>query len=232
MDQTVQRSNVAELAPAEVHEARQLLADAEAVHEREPQSNLERHLANLAAAKFDIATAEAHRRGIETRLAQARPMPGGDQHAALEAERKARMEAEQQAQDALKRLEDVASVRETEEGTVITLTGAVLFEFDQSELLPIAEEKLGDVAEALKAQEGEAPLVIEGHADSQGPGPYNDKLSLARANAVKAFLVEHGVPEDRIKTVGRGEREPIATNETPEGRANNRRVEIVLQDEA
>jgi len=107
----------------------------------------------------------------------------------------------------------------------------VLFEFDESTLLPIAEERLGQVATALRAEEDGPPIRIEGHADAQGPEEYNEELSLRRAQAVKSFLVQRGVPEERLSVEGHGEKDPIATNDTPEGRANNRRVEIVLQND-
>jgi len=115
MNQTVAQSNVAELAPAEVSEARRLLANAERVNQKKPDSNLERHLANLSHAKFEEAVAEAHRRGVESRLAQAQSSLSDEQLAALEAERKARLEAEAEAEDALERLRGIGTVRETEE---------------------------------------------------------------------------------------------------------------------
>jgi outer membrane protein OmpA-like peptidoglycan-associated protein len=224
MNQTIARSNVEELAPAEVTAARRLLANAERVNQKKPDSNLERHLANLSHAKFEEAVAEAHRRGIESRQAEAQATLSEKQMQVLDAERKARLEAEE-------RLRGIATFEESEEGTVITLTGAVLFESDQSNLLPIAKDRLREVAEALQGRIGAADIRIEGHADAQGPDEYNEELSMRRAEAVKSFLVELGVPDDRIRAEGHGEKEPIATNETPEGRANNRRVEIVLEDD-
>src|SRR5687767_8549216 len=166
LDQAVARSNISALVPAEVFEARSLLVNAEKEHRDNPQSNMEKHLASMASAKFEQAMAEAHRLRSENTLAQA--SRGGDHLAALEAERQARLKAEmdlksaqqdvesaqKEAKSALERLESVATVRETEEGTVITLTGAVLFEVDKSELLPIAKERLKEVADALSESEG------------------------------------------------------------------------------
>ena len=151
--------------------------------------------------------------------------------ARIEVERQARIDAEQRAKSAIDRLQEIASVREAEEGTVITLTGSVLFASGESVLLPAARERLRTVAEALMAQDEKVGIVVEGHTDTMGSNRLNEELSHARATAVKDFLVEQGVDGDRIRAIGRGENEPIATNETAEGRANNRRVEIILNEE-
>lgn len=146
--------------------------------------------------------------------------------ARLEAE-KARAEAERIAAAALASLKEMASVKEEQRGVVITLSGAVLFASGKSELLPIAKEKLNDVAKVLKEQKN-PPLRIEGHTDSTGSADENRKLSLARAEAVKAHLVSQGYPDSKIRAVGLGPDRPVADNGSPEGRANNRRVEIIV----
>jgi len=147
----------------------------------------------------------------------------------LQAERAARMKAEQAAAAAIASLERIAQVKEEARGTVITLSGAVLFQTGKSDLLPIAENRLDAVAEALKNQQDETTIVVEGHTDSRGSNQLNMQLSKARADSVRAYLVSKGVDPNRIKSVGKGEDQPIATNATPDGRANNRRVEIVLK---
>jgi outer membrane protein OmpA-like peptidoglycan-associated protein len=146
---------------------------------------------------------------------------------ALEEERRAREEAEKRAAAALDSLREIASVKEEARGMVITLSGAVLFASGKSTLLAIAKQKLDQVAETLKDQDGN--IVVEGHTDSRGPDHKNMELSLARADAVRAYLVSQGVPSDRIRAEGLGESRPVADNNTAEGRANNRRVEIVVQ---
>lgn len=147
----------------------------------------------------------------------------------LQAERAARMKAEEAAAAAIASLERIAQVKEEARGTVITLSGAVLFQTGKSDLLPIAENRLDAVAEALKSQHDDTAIVVEGHTDSRGSRQQNLELSQARADSVRAYLVRKGVAPDRIKSVGKGEDQPIATNNTPDGRANNRRVEIVLK---
>jgi outer membrane protein OmpA-like peptidoglycan-associated protein len=98
-----------------------------------------------------------------------------------------------------------------------------------SELLPIARQKLDQVARALNDTDPNQKISVEGHADSQGNDASNQRLSQDRADSVRAYLVQQGVPHDRITSVGQGETTPIAPNETAEGRANSRRVEIVVQ---
>jgi outer membrane protein OmpA-like peptidoglycan-associated protein len=134
----------------------------------------------------------------------------------------------ERAQRALASLEKVAQVKEEARGTVLTLSGQVLFLTGKSELLPAATDQLQLVAQAILDQDDERPIVVEGHTDSRGSESMNMQLSQDRADAVRSFLIQQGVPASRVKAVGRGEGSPVATNDTPEGRANNRRVEIVL----
>jgi outer membrane protein OmpA-like peptidoglycan-associated protein len=142
-------------------------------------------------------------------------------------EKNARAAADQRAQDALSKIEGLQS-KPTDKGLVLTLSGSVLFASGKSDLLPAAKKRLGEVAAAIKA-DGRSIRVL-GHTDSQGADDKNLALSQKRADAVKAYLAESGVPNDRIRTEGMGEAEPIASNDTTEGRANNRRVEIILEN--
>ncbi len=140
----------------------------------------------------------------------------------------AREEAEQRARQAMEAVARTASVREENGVTIVTLSGEVLFEYDQADLRPMARQRLRSVANALKAQPG-TTIVIEGHTDDHGSEQYNHDLSARRAEAVRRFLIEEGVAGSRIRAEGLGESQPVATNATPEGRANNRRVEIVIR---
>ena len=79
-------------------------------------------------------------------------------------------------------------------------------------------------------QHPEASIVIEGHTDNVGSEQYNKQLSEDRANAVKTYLVSEGISETRISTLGKGEESPVANNDTPDGRAMNRRIEITIPD--
>lgn len=147
--------------------------------------------------------------------------------AQLEEEKKGRADAEKRAATAMASLAEIAKVKEESRGVVITLSGSVLFATGKSELLPIAQDKLGEVAKALTDQ-GFKKLVVEGHTDSRGSATQNENLSRARAESVRAYLVTRGIPPDKIEAVGRGSNQPVADNGTADGRANNRRVEIVV----
>jgi outer membrane protein OmpA-like peptidoglycan-associated protein len=148
----------------------------------------------------------------------------------LEAERKAREAAEKRAAEAMASLAAIAAVKEEKRGVVITLSGSVLFATGKHELLPIAKSKLAEVAKALKDQ-GFKKIVVEGHTDSRGSAAENEALSLRRAQEVRTTLIAEGIPAAKIEAVGHGPRVPVADNNTPEGRANNRRVELVVTPE-
>jgi outer membrane protein OmpA-like peptidoglycan-associated protein len=144
--------------------------------------------------------------------------------AEIGSEREARQRAETEAAAAL---ESIAKVQEQPRGMVITLSGHLLFASGQSELLPSAGSALEAVARAVQLAEDRS-VIVEGHTDARGSDEQNLRLSQARADAVRQRLVAAGVDPARIRSVGRGEGSPLADNSTPEGRAENRRVEIVL----
>lgn len=107
----------------------------------------------------------------------------------------------------------------------VTFAADVTFDFDKSNVKPEGRAKLDDLANKVKSINLEVVIAI-GHADEIGSHAYNDKLSVRRAEAVKAYLVSKGVEPNRVYTEGKGKRQPIASNKTKEGRAKNRRVEI------
>jgi OOP family OmpA-OmpF porin len=107
----------------------------------------------------------------------------------------------------------------------VTLAADVLFDFDKSVLKPEGKSKLDDLAGKVKTINLEVVIAI-GHTDSIGSDAYNQKLSVRRAESVKAYLVSKGVEPNRIYTEGKGEKQPVASNKTKDGRQKNRRVEI------
>jgi len=149
--------------------------------------------------------------------------------AQLEVEKQARMTAEARLAGAMKDLMTIAAVREEARGVVITLSGGVLFPSGKYSLLETAKTKLDQVAEALKAQGDDRKMIIEGHTDSQGSDAINVPLSLNRANAVRDYLISRGVDAKQISAVGMGSSRPLLSNGNAENRANNRRVEIIIQ---
>lgn len=110
---------------------------------------------------------------------------------------------------------------------IVTLPEAITFETDSTYVRPSIRTTLGKLADNLN-QYPDTTVDIIGHTDNVGAESYNQNLSARRASAVSSILTNSGVAPSRIRAYGRGERDPIATNETASGRAQNRRVEIVI----
>ena len=107
----------------------------------------------------------------------------------------------------------------------VTFASEALFDFDKAVVKPDGRRALDELTAKLEGMETEVMIAV-GHTDSIGSHAYNEKLSLRRANAVKAYLVSKGLDPARLYTEGKGETQPIADNTTEEGRAKNRRVTI------
>ncbi len=107
----------------------------------------------------------------------------------------------------------------------VTYAADTFFDFDKAVIKADAKAKLDDLAEKVKGINLEVIIAV-GHADSIGTDEYNQKLSVRRAEAVKAYLTTKGIDKNRVYTEGKGEKQPVADNRTSEGRAKNRRVEI------
>jgi OmpA-OmpF porin, OOP family len=107
----------------------------------------------------------------------------------------------------------------------VTFAADVLFDFDKAVIKPEGKSKLDDISNKAKGVNLEVVIAI-GHADSVGSDAYNQRLSLRRAESVKAYLVSKGIEANRVYTEGKGEKQPVAENKTADGRAKNRRVEI------
>lgn len=122
-------------------------------------------------------------------------------------------------------LEQVAETRKTDHGLLLNLRSELLFETDSAVLTESAIAQVSRIGDIL-AKYPEDRLRIEGHTDSTGPGPYNEALSLRRAEAVQRVLRSRGVQPRQMMVLGMGETEPVAPNETVAGRSANRRVEL------
>ena len=107
----------------------------------------------------------------------------------------------------------------------VTFAADVLFDFDKAVIKPEGKSKLDDISNKTKGVNLEVVIAI-GHADSVGSDAYNQRLSVRRAESVKAYLVSKGLEANRVYTEGKGEKQPVADNKTAEGRAKNRRTEI------
>ena len=238
----------AQLVPAELHKAQEALAIAEKSFKDDPESFRTRDLAYVADSKAKLAEALATTAAENAATAKANKdyqatqteivkntkedLAASERNAEIKAvqlaaEQKARLDAENRAAVAQADLAKLAAVKEEARGLVITLSGSVLFASGKSALLPAAQNRLNQVADALMATK-ERKLTVEGHTDSQGSSSYNQVLSQQRADAVRSYLISRGYPGDLIQAQGIGEDRPVADNANAEGRANNRRVEIIV----
>jgi OOP family OmpA-OmpF porin len=107
----------------------------------------------------------------------------------------------------------------------VTFAADVLFDFDRSVIKNEGKSKLDDLANKVRGINLEVVIAI-GHADSIGSDEYNQRLSVRRSESVKAYMVSRGVEPNRVYTEGKGEKQPVASNRTSDGRAKNRRTEI------
>lgn len=131
-----------------------------------------------------------------------------------------------QAEDLQDKLPNAEVVR-VGEGIQITFDSGILFDVGQADLRSVAQQNLSDLAASLQDYEGTDVLVF-GHTDSTGGEDLNQRLSEQRANSARTYLLGAGLMADRVSAIGRGESDPIATNETEAGRQENRRVEIAI----
>ncbi len=120
-----------------------------------------------------------------------------------------------------------ATVQRVGEGIVVTFESGLLYPFDSDQLLPEGRTNLNNLAESLR-EYPETEVLIIGHTDSTGSDSYNQGLSERRASSAANLLATYGIPRDRVRTMGRGETEPIADNATEWGQQQNRRVEVVI----
>jgi len=120
-----------------------------------------------------------------------------------------------------------AEITRVGEGIKITFDSGILFDVDKYELRPVAKENLTNLAGILNKYE-DTNILLEGHTDSDGSEEYNLTLSERRARSVSAFLAMQGVASPRMTIMGYGEMQPVAGNDTPEGKQANRRVEVAI----
>jgi len=120
-----------------------------------------------------------------------------------------------------------ATITRVGEGIAVTFPSGILFPFNSTDILPDGKQNLQQLASSLDKYPN-SDILIVGHTDSVGTDAYNMDLSQRRAQAASAYLQSLGVPASRLQTAGRGESEPITSNDTDEGRQRNRRVEIAI----
>ncbi len=198
--------------------AEQAAAQSQAVAEQQAQ----------ARAQADAEAAAAKAQAEKARLAQQQ---------AEQAANQAKSQADQaiaQAEQARERLKDqlnqVLQTKETARGLIVNMSD-VLFDFNKYTLKPEAREKLAKVSGILLAYPG-LKLQVEGYTDNIGTDEYNQKLSEQRADGVRDYLVTQSVKDNNVSAAGYGKSSPIADNSTAAGRAQNRRVELVVSGDA
>ncbi|HEX5424750.1 MAG TPA: OmpA family protein [Candidatus Acidoferrales bacterium] len=200
--------------------AQQQQAEQQAQAAKAQQQQAEQQ-AQAAQAQADAAKAAAlaQQQAAEATVAQAR-------QAAAEAEKeKAALRAQ-----LLQQLNTILQTRDSARGLIVNMSD-VLFDTASYTLKPGAREKLAKISGIVLAHPG-LNLKIEGYTDSVGSDEYNQQLSENRASAVREFLIEQGVAGSGVTAQGFGKTQPVASNDTPEGRQRNRRVELIVSGEA
>jgi outer membrane protein OmpA-like peptidoglycan-associated protein len=222
----------AELAPTELHIAKAALDEAEQAFGENPNEPATYDLAHVARRRSLFAELTASRlveteleaQGLQKAQANALTQARAD-HASSERDAS---EANQRVQVMKERLANVASVEQDQRGTIVTLAASRLFSSNESTLLRTAERLLNEVSRALPSS-GESRIRVESYTDSWGSEDANLIFSQERAEAVRSYLVSRGYEPARIQAWGMGESQPLASNDDAEGRARNRRVELVLK---
>jgi len=224
-------------------------ADAEAEAKRRADAEQARIQAEQARQQAEQAKAEAERLKAEAQKAaeeaaaqkaeaeKARQAALAQQHAAEEQTQKALQAAAQaEAEKAqlraqlLEQLNSILQTRDSARGLIVNMSD-VLFDTGSATLKPGAREKLAKISGILLAHPG-LTLQIEGHTDSVGSDDFNQQLSERRADSVRDFLAEEGVAGTSMSARGFGKTQPVASNDTAEGRQRNRRVELVVNGDA
>jgi outer membrane protein OmpA-like peptidoglycan-associated protein len=134
---------------------------------------------------------------------------------------------DKQAEELARELPQGTEVSRVGEGIAVTFPEGILFPFDSAALRPEARDNLRELADSLR-DNSRTEVLIVGHTDSKGTGDYNQSLSQRRARSAADYLNSQGVSGARLRTDGRGENEPIASNDDESGRQRNRRVEVAI----
>lgn len=237
--QTLSQDPLAQQAAGrDLEAARTSLQQAEvALQQKQPPAVVD-HLAYLArrhAEAGEARVSEAHSRQEVARaqedrnkiLMESRTREARNAQAQAETSKNQAQAAQAELANAQQQLADLQA-KKTDRGMVVTL-GDVLFDTGQATLKPGADLALNRLATFLNANP-QTKIIIEGHTDSRGSEEYNEALSERRARAVATELTSRGVSPDQFQTLGRGKAYPVASNDTPAGRQQNRRVEIVFSD--
>jgi outer membrane protein OmpA-like peptidoglycan-associated protein len=240
-------------ASMQLQAAQQDLQQADAAFARHAPPEVVTHFAYLAQREAEIGMAHTDEARAHDRLtaanqerdrilleARASEADRARLVAMTEAQRAAQAEqqaqaAQQQAQTAQQQLDEERrqlaelQTQQTRRGLELTLSSDVLFDSGSATLKPGATLQLARLADFMR-KDPKTRIIVEGYTDSTGSMEFNQMLSQQRAQAVAAALEAQGVAGDRVRTIGRGQQFPVASNATPAGRQQNRRVDIVFSD--
>ncbi|MFL6605294.1 MAG: OmpA family protein [Steroidobacteraceae bacterium] len=195
----------------------------EALRQKQPPAIVDHHayVARRHAEAGEARVAEAHSRQEVASAQENRDK------ILMESRTREAQNAQAQLAAAQQQLADLQA-KQTDRGVTVTL-GDVLFDTGKATLKPGADLAINRLAGYLSANPG-TKVLIEGHTDSRGSEEYNQELSERRASAVASALEAKGIPASQVQASGRGKGYPVASNDTPEGRQQNRRVEVVFSD--
>jgi outer membrane protein OmpA-like peptidoglycan-associated protein len=231
-EQLAQQRAAAEQAQAAAQAADAQRAAAQQA-QLEAQAATAQAVQDKAAADAARASADAARAAALQQQQQAEAEADRARQAAAQADaqrQQAEAEKTQMRERLRQQLNAILETRETARGLIVNIND-VLFDFNKYTLKPGAREKMAKVSGILLAYPG-LKLQLEGHTDSVGGDDYNLQLSQQRADAVRDFLTQQGVPVADITSIGLGKSDPVASNDTSAGRQQNRRVELVVSGEA
>jgi len=246
---TAAQGPAAQLVPSDLHQAHTALQRAEQLDRDDQGSESSKDQAYVAVRKAEWAQARAtiaqskqnvvnsdqrlHSEQSQMLASAQNKLADVERNKELDVERQKTAQAQQlatqadqRAKEAMDKLAANEKVTDEARGQVITLPGGLLFKSGQATLLVSAYPRLDEIANVLTKTK--RTLLIEGHTDAVGNDDTNQRLSERRAQAVRDYLVARGVDEARVQARGAGKSRPIADNTSTEGRALNRRVEIVV----
>ncbi len=215
--------NTIDLAVIAMRKAQIAEAQAAALKSQQDTDAAKRELMNVTATQLQNARGQLDQTKQALNKTQEQ-LQSEQQLSAAQKQQLADMEAK--LKDARDTIAKIAAVKDDDRGMVITLQGEVLFKTGKWDLKAGAMAKLDQIADALKGKE--QPIVVYGYTDNVGTIDMNMDLSQKRAQSVRDYLVTKGIPQDLITAQGKGPADPISDNGSVEGRASNRRVELVV----
>lgn len=215
-------------AQAQQQAAAEAQAQAEQQAAQRAEADAQRQAAEQAKAQAEQAQQQAEQAQQQAELAQQQAQQQAQQ--AEQARQQAEAERAQMRARLLAQLNQVLETRDTARGLIVNMPD-VLFDLGKADLKPAARERLAKVAGILIAYP-DIHIQIDGYTDSTGSLEFNERLSQERADAVQSYLASQGVNTGTMSTQGFGPSDPIASNDTPSGRQQNRRVELVVSGSA